>query len=296
VLGRDGAVLAEAADDGSMAKPEALRRDIRRILLDSLPPGTVQWGKKCVSATPLGDGRHELHFHDGSRVATDLLVGAEGTWSKVRSLLSDQTPTYSGRSHVDVYLHDVERRHPAIAETVGEGALYALIPGKGFLAHREAGDVIHTYVVLSRPLHWFDDIDFADADAVRSRLAAEFDDWAPELIALITHSDGAPILRSIHELPDRHRWQREPGVTLIGDAAHPTVPGGQGANLAMLDGAELAQAIAAHPENPETALTTYETAMFPRSEAEAKAAHETFELIFGTGAPHALADLFNGVA
>jgi hypothetical protein len=35
--------------------------------------------------------------------------------------------------------------------------------------------------------------------------------------------------------------------------------------------------------------------MFPRSEAEAIAAHETIELIFGTGAPNALADLFNGV-
>ena len=50
VMGQDGVVLAEAEDDGSMDKPEALRGDIRQILLDSLPDGTVRWGKKCVSA------------------------------------------------------------------------------------------------------------------------------------------------------------------------------------------------------------------------------------------------------
>ena len=83
-------------------------------------------------------------------------------------------------------------------------------------------------------------------------------------------------------------------MTLIGDAAHVTVPGGEGANLAMLDGAELAQAIAANPDDIEAALSAYETVMFPRSAAEAIEAHQTVDLIFGAGAPHALARLFNG--
>ena len=197
-------------------------------------------------------------------------------------------------SYVDTYLHDVDRRHPASAAAVGDGALYALEPGEGFLAHREAGDVIHTYVVLSRPLEWFADLDFADATATRAQIAAEFDGWAPELTALVADSDSAPVLRSIYQLPDRHRWPRVPGVTLLGDAAHVTVPGGEGANTAMLDAAELGQAIAAHPGDVEAALTVYEAAMFDRSETEATAAHETVELIFGAGAPHALAGLFNG--
>ena len=126
------------------------------------------------------------------------------------------------------------------------------------------------------------------------RIAAEFDDWAPELTALITDGDTAPVLRSIHRLPDRHRWAHTPGVTLLGDAAHVTVPGGEGANLAMLDAADLGQAIAAHPGNVEAALTAYEEIMFPRAETEAIAARETVELIFGAGAPYALADLLNG--
>ena len=293
VVDRHAVILGDVPDDGSMAKPEALRGDIRRILLDSLPMRTVQWGKKLIAATAAGSGRHELAFADGSTVTTELLVGADGTWSKVRPLVSNQKPAYAGMSYIDTYLHDVDNRHPASAAAVGQGALYALEPGEGFLAHREAGNVIHTYVVMSRPVEWFDSINFTDADATRAAITAEFDGWAPELTALIAHSDTAPVLRSIYQLPDQHQWPRVPSVTLIGDAAHVTVPGGEGANLAMLDGAELAQAIAANPDDIEAALTAYETVMFPRSQAAAIAARETVDLIFGAGAPHALAELFN---
>ena len=294
VSDRHGTVLGDVPDDGSGAKPEALRGDIRRILLDSLPAGTVQWGKKVVTATPAGSGTHQLVFADGSAVTTALLVGADGTWSKIRPLVSDEKPTYSGMSYIDTYLHDVDRRHAASAAAVGDGALYALEPGEGFLAHREARNIIHTYVVLARPVEWFDHIDFADPVASRAAITSEFTGWAPQLTALIADSDTAPTLRSIYQLPDRHRWARIPGVTLIGDAAHVTVPGGEGANTAMLDGAELAQAIADHPDDTEAALAAYEAGMFPRSEAEAIAAHETVDLIFGAGAPYALAELFNG--
>lgn len=294
VLDQQGAVLAELPDDGSMTRPEALRGDLRRILLQSLPAETVQWGKKLLSATSLGQGQHELRFADGSTVVSDVLVGADGTWSKVRALLSHEQPTYAGLSYVDTYLQDVDERHREAAEAVGNGAMYALIPGQGFLAHREAGNVIHTYVVLNRPLEWFTEIDFADADAAKKRIADEFEGWAPELICLITDAETGPILRRIYQLPNRHQWDRIPGVTLLGDAAHVTLPGGEGANIAMLDGAELGQAIAAHPDDPETAFAVYEEVMFRRSEAEAIAAHETIELIFGAGAPQGLVDLFTG--
>lgn len=294
VVDEKGQIVVDKPDDGSLERPETLRGDIRRILLESLPPETVQWGRKLVSATPVGNGRHRVSFADGTSTESDILVGADGVWSKVRPLLSDHRPVYSGMSYVDTYLHDVDAAHPEVAELVGNGALYALVPGKGFLAHREAGDVVHTYVVLHRPLDWFDAIDFSDAPAAKARVAAEFDGWAPELLALITDGESAPVLRSIHELPDDHRWSRVPGVTLIGDAAHATVPGGDGANLAMLDGAELGAAIAAHPDDVETALADYESRMFPRSRQAAEAAHRTIEFIFGATAPAGVISLFAG--
>lgn len=295
VLAQDGTLLAALPDDGSMASPEARRGDIRQILLDSLPGGTVHWGKKLESATSIGRGRHLLLFADGSSTVTDVLVGAEGIWSKVRALVSNEKPVYAGMSYIDTFLHNVDEKHSASAAAVGAGAMYALIPGKGFLAHREAGDVIHTYVIVTRPLEWFEDIDFSDSDGTKALVSAEFDGWAPELVALIANADTVPVLRSIYKLPDSHRWARTPGVTLIGDAAHVTLPGGEGANIAMLDGAELAEAIAAHPDDIETAFTAFEQVMFARSAEEAIAAHETIDLIFGDRAPMGLANLFNGV-
>ncbi|QZQ53643.1 MULTISPECIES: NAD(P)/FAD-dependent oxidoreductase [unclassified Curtobacterium] len=296
VLDRNATLLADLPDDGSMASPEARRGDIRRILLESLPDGTVQWGKKLRDVAPLGDGRHELTFTDGSTAHSDVLVGAEGTWSKVRALVSVEKPVYAGMSYIDTFLHDVDERHSTTSLVAGDGAMYALIPGKGFLTHREAGEIIHTYVILSRPLSWFDDIDFSDAASTKARIAAEFDGWAPELVALIADADTPPVLRSIYKLPDDHRWPHTPGVTLIGDAAHVTLPGGEGANTAMLDGAELAEAIVAHPDDIDAALTAYEEVMFARAEEEAIAAHETIDLIFGARAPEGLANLLNGTA
>ena len=195
-----------------------------------------------------------------------LLVGADGAWSRVRPLLSDATPEYVGTSFVETYLFDADTRHPAAAKAVGGGAMIAPAPGKGDLRLTgRADDTLHTYVALSKPQDWFAAIDFTDAAAATARIAQEFDGWAPELTALITDSDTAPVLRPLYALPTGHRWDRVPGVTLLGDAAHLSAPNGEGANLAMLDGAELGKALAAHPDDIEAALTEYEQAMFPRS-------------------------------
>jgi 2-polyprenyl-6-methoxyphenol hydroxylase-like FAD-dependent oxidoreductase len=271
ILDRDGSVLFEEADDGTGGRPEAMRGDLRRMLLDSLPAGTVRWGHKVAGVRALGGGRHEVTFTDGGTVDAGLLVGADGAWSRVRPLLSGAVPEYVGTSVVETWLFDADTRHPATAKAVGGGSMMAPSPGREIFAHRESGDTLHAYVALSRPLDWFAAIDFADAAAASARIAAEFDGWAPELTALITDGDTAPVLRRLHALPAEHRWDRVPGVTLLGDAAHLQAPNGEGANLAMLDGAELGQALAAHPDDTEAALTEYERAMFSRS-AEVAAA------------------------
>jgi 2-polyprenyl-6-methoxyphenol hydroxylase-like FAD-dependent oxidoreductase len=196
-------------------------------------------------------------------------------------------------SFIETYLHDADERHPAAAKAVGEGAMFALTPGKGIVTHREAGNVLHTYVQLKRPLEWFAGIDFTDP-AAATRIAAEFDGWAPALTALITDGASPPIPRMIYELPIGRRWERAPGVTLLGDAAHLMTPNGEGANLAMFDGAELGKAITAHPRDIEAALTAYEEAMFPRSEAAAAESHTILDLCLNDRAPFGLIEFFNG--
>ncbi|HVZ73460.1 MAG TPA: NAD(P)/FAD-dependent oxidoreductase [Polyangia bacterium] len=288
-----GQVLLEELDDGTGGRPEVLRGDLRRVLLDALPKEAIRWDHKVAYVRPFGGGRHEVTFADGSKITTSLLVGAEGAWSKVRSLLSDAKPTYVGTSFVETYLHDVDERHRAAARAVGAGAMYALTPGKGIVAHREAGGVLHVYVELTRPLAWFDAVDFTDVGAAKARVAAEFDGWAPHLTALITDGESAPVLRKLHTLPEAHRWSRVPGVTLLGDAAHLMPPSGEGANLAMLDGAELGEALAAH-DDVEAALAAYEARLFPRSEAAAKDAHAILDLCLGPRAPYGLIEFFEG--
>ena len=294
VLAPDGTVLLDEPDDGTGGRPEVQRGELRRLLLDSLPPGTVRWGRKVVAARPLGGGRHQVEFAGGTAVQTDLLVGADGAWSRVRPLLSDAVPEYVGRSFVETYLYDCDTRHPETARAVGGGSMSALAPGKGIQAHRESGGTLHTYVALTESRDWFAEIDFADPGAAATRIAQEFDGWAAELTALITDGETPPVLRPLHALPIGHRWERVPGVTLLGDAAHLSAPSGEGANVAMYDGAELGKAIAAHPGDVEAALTAYERELFPRGAETAADAAELQVLMFAEDAPQGLIDLLTG--
>ncbi len=90
----DGTVLFEREDDGTGGRPEAQRGDLRRMLIDSLPEGTVRWGYKAVGART---------FEDGRTVVAELLVGVDGAWSRIRPLLTGATPEYAGTSIVETY-------------------------------------------------------------------------------------------------------------------------------------------------------------------------------------------------
>jgi len=181
VLDKTGKVLLDEPDDGAGGRPETPRGELRRILLESLPDGTVQWGHKLATVAALGSGRHELTFTNGSKVVTELLVGTDGAWSKVRPLLSGAKPAYVGLTYIETYLFNADSRHAASAAAVGGGSLFAVEPDQGILAHREPNGAMHTYVALRRSEEWMGRIDFSDPVTALAQIAKEFDGWAPEL-------------------------------------------------------------------------------------------------------------------
>jgi 2-polyprenyl-6-methoxyphenol hydroxylase-like FAD-dependent oxidoreductase len=283
-------------EDGEGGRPEIDRTVLRNLLIDSLDPGRIMWGHKVTAISTFDDGRHEVTFADGSRTTADLLVGADGTWSKVRPSLSAAVPEYSGISHVEIHVPDAAQRHPQLAALVGPGMIFALSDNKGMLGH--GGGNIEIGVSLRVPQDWptSGGVDWSNPGAGREALLAEFADWSTDLTDLIRYCDDTLTLRQIFGLPIGHRWPRVPGVTLVGDAAHVMPPyAGEGANLAMLDGAELALSLIEHPDDFESALTRYETAMFPRAREAAEMSAQGLEMCFNTEAPRDMVAFFAGM-
>jgi 2-polyprenyl-6-methoxyphenol hydroxylase-like FAD-dependent oxidoreductase len=287
----------EELDEGGGHRPEVNRKDLRDMLLDALPAGTARWGAKVTQAKPLGGGMHEVTLADGSAFTTDLLVGADGAWSKLRPLLSDAQPVYAGVAFVELHLDDADTRHPEQAKAVGGGAIMALGDQKAFLGHRDALGRLHLYAAIQAPADWATSsgIDFSDPEAAKPKLLEYFADWNGALRGIIAGADGPIVPRLIYALPVGHRWDQKPGITLIGDAAHLMSPfAGEGANLAMQDGSELAAALLKHGTEYDAAVADYEAAMFPRSEEAARGSGEHLETFFRPDAYQSVLDLFAG--
>ncbi|KPC63965.1 FAD-dependent oxidoreductase [Streptomyces chattanoogensis] len=301
LLDHTGTVLLQedTPDDAPLDRPEVDRADLREVLLDSLPEGTVVWGKAFRTAVALPEGGHRLHFADGTTADCDLLVGADGARSRVRPLLTDARPHHIGNNLVECGIPDIDRTHPDLAAMVGRGNYWAYGPDRSLSAQRNGDGRVRIYLSFHHtPEDWLSTcgIPFEDPARARTALTDLFADWAPQFTALIQACDDTFVPRPITTLPVGLTWPATPGVTLLGDAAHLMPPAGQGANVAMVDGAELALALAAHPDDAAAALRAYESAMFERGAAAAEQSARILELFTSPRGAQAVLGFFQGVS
>ncbi|MET7428367.1 NAD(P)/FAD-dependent oxidoreductase [Streptomyces flaveolus] len=262
VLDTDGTVLRDwrpRPDD--RANPEIDRGQLRDLLLGPLD---VQWGRGVTRVVPGTPDGVLVHCEDGRQETFDLVVGADGAWSRIRPAVSRVTPHYTGVTSVETSLDDVDTRHPGLARLIGDGSVAVYGVNRSLVAQRNSGGHVKVYAKFRAPLDWHADLDLADAEAVRSSLLALFDGWAAPVLDLLRHG-AAFVHRPVHVLPVSHTWTHVPGVTLLGDAAHVMPPLGAGANLAMLDGAELAESLATGLGDPDEVVRAFEERMWARA-------------------------------
>lgn len=272
ILDTDGSVLRDwQPRPGDQANPEIDRGQLRDLLLGPLD---VQWGRTVTEVVPEGQDGVLIHFADGRQETYDLVVGADGAWSKVRPAVSSVTPQYTGVTLVETSLDDVDTRHPDLARLVGDGSVGVYGVNRAIVAQRNSGGHVKVYAQFRVELDWHPNPNPtrnptpnpADVEAVRSSLLALFDGWASPVLDLLRHGT-AFVHRPLYTHPVSNTWAHVSGVTLLGDAAHLMPPLGAGANLAMLEGAELAESVtaAASPGDLDDAVRTFEEQMWERA-------------------------------
>ncbi|KAI4122586.1 MAG: hypothetical protein LQ338_005727 [Usnochroma carphineum] len=280
-----------SSEDGD--RPEVDRVQLRGMLLDSLPPKAVQWGRSVRSVARLSDGKMEIQLQEPSGCRSerfDLVVGADGAWSRVRPLLTETNPHYSTISGLDLTIRDVDSNHPEVGKLVGRGMYAGLSGSKGLVAQRNGDNSIRVYAMLRRPESWLKDcgVDFANEKMTKDFLSKEFDDFAPPLKDLFLKADPDVVARALYMFPIDHTWNHVQGATLLGDAAHLMTPfAGEGVNLAMIDALDISNAVAAAAtsDDLDEAIRVYEQEMFERSHRSMKETWHNLELMFMEDAP-----------
>jgi len=307
LINLDGSVLwddnatpqfAEEKEKAERDRPEIDRVKLREILLDSLQEGTIKWGKKVMRAEPdaASPGKYSIVFSDyTSETSIDLLVGADGAWSKVRPLLTDEKPFYSGISSIELWSLDVDAKDPWLSSYIGKGSCFSFGEGRALQCQRNGNGSVRVYASLRVPETWVEEcgIDFANSSTAREELVDKYwSDCSKDLKRVILSAKDELIPRKMYMLPVGIKWKSKQGVTLMGDAAHLMTPfAGVGVNVALADAMELGKAIVRRKEsvvakvrsdgyNIGIAVAEYEEGMFERGRMNAEKTKKNMGLHF----------------
>ncbi|KAF7846031.1 hypothetical protein BT93_L5524 [Corymbia citriodora subsp. variegata] len=296
--GADACVVSEANKFDH--RPEIDRGALMSILLGGVDAQSVKWGKKLREVMPAPNEQYDLHFADGStESAFDLVVGADGAWSKVRRWLSDTTPHYSGITAIELWALNVKENHPWMSSYVGKGSCFSFGEDRAIQIQVQGDGSIRTYASLRKPETFLHDcgIDWNDTAKARKEFVQQyFGDCGQDLKRMLFESDDELVPRPLHMLPVGFRWDTRPGVTLLGDAAHLMTPfAGVGVNAAMADALELARGLIKYTKAKGAGslagtLKTYEDELFPRGEMFAQKTVNNMEKHFSADGNIHMAD------
>ncbi|RNB86542.1 FAD-dependent monooxygenase [Brevibacillus nitrificans] len=288
--------MDEIVEQDSMGeRPEIDRGELCDLLLSKLDPAQIKYDYTLDHAVTLENGLTELHFKNGFVETADLVIGADGAFSRVRPLLSDVDVEYAGLTMFELNVLDAARRYPDLSAFNRRGKVFALDDHKGILAQLNGDGRIKVYVSLKVDRDWLETsgISCDDPKAAKSSMLELLTDWGEQLHKYIHYADDTVLPRRIYMLPVGFRWKRNPSVTLIGDAAHVMSPfAGEGVNLAMQDAMELALAIVRN-DDVSVAIQEYEDKMYVYSSEKARVSYDNLVLCFSQEAAPKLAELMS---
>ena len=236
------------------------RADLLDALRAQLPDDRFQLGREAVTLR-LDDGKAELGFADGTSAAFDLVIGADGIHSVVRTALwGEDHPRYTGMvSYRGTFPRDKAaglRDADAFTKWWGE------MPEKQIVTFPlTQGRDIFVFATLPQD-EWSEEGWTLPGDVEELRRAyANFHEDARKLLDALDE-----VTRSaLHVRDPMPQWAKG-RATLLGDAAHPMVPFmAQGACMAIEDAVVLARALDSDPEDIDAALARYETERKPRT-------------------------------
>ena len=262
LLGRRGQLL-NAADTTAFTQSIGFdnlaihRASLQRVLLDALPPGTVQLGKAFTHFTESAEAV-TAHFADGSTAQAAGLLAADGLRSRVRlQLLPNSQPRYAGYTCWRAVLPADSLQLPAGKSTEiwgGQAGRFGYVP--------LADGQVYWFACLNSPEPnnpRFRAFTVADLQ----RQFASLPPPVPELLALTT--DAQLLWNDILDLKPLRRFAFD-RVLLLGDAAHATTPNmGQGAGQAIEDALALANCLHLHPTDLAGAFRAFEARRRPRT-------------------------------